>query len=127
MVLRMWHRHGITYTYYLPGAIIFATLLYDLASSISQLKFVRAVFRCLSSPFRNFLALEDLSESVDLTPRWPKVKNRILIGLASIMLVGWVGCLGFSLYMDNHIYGVNSMVPLASWVCPCDRLKELFC
>jgi len=102
-------------TYYLPAAIIFATLLHDLASSISQPKFVRAVFRCLSSPFRNFLALEDLSEPVDLTPRWPKVKNRILIGLASIMFVGWVGCLGFSLYMDDHIYAVNSMVQLASW------------
>jgi hypothetical protein len=101
---------------WLRGAIVFAALLYDLASSISQPKFVRAVFRWFSSPFRNFLALEDLPEPVDLTSRWPKVKNRILVGLASIMFVGWSGWLGFSLYLDDHVYAVKSTVQLASWV-----------
>ena len=99
--------------YNLPGAIIFAVLLHDLASSISQPKFVRTVCRWLSSPFRNFLSLEDLSEPVDLTPRCPKVKNRVLVGLASILFVSWTGCLVFRVNMKSL-----AMVQSVSWVSP---------
>ena len=102
--------------YNLPGAIIFAVLLHDFASSISQPKFVRAVFRWLSSPFRNFLTLEDFSEPVDLTPRCFKVKNRFLVGLASILFVSWMGWLVFRVYMDDHVYALRSMVQSVSWV-----------
>jgi hypothetical protein len=106
--------------YNLPGAIIFAVLLHDLASSISQPKFVRAVCRWLSSPFRNFLTLEDLTEPVDLTPRCPEVKNRFLVGLASILFVSWMGCLVFRVNVDDHVYVVKSlaMVQSISWVSP---------
>ena len=102
--------------YYMPGVIIFVVLLHDLASSVSQPKFVRACFRWLSSPFRNFLTLEDLSEPVDLTPRCPKMKNRFLVGLASILFVSWTGCLVFRVYIDDHVYVVKSMVQSVSWV-----------
>ena len=102
--------------YKLPGTIIFSAFLYDLASSISQPKFVRAIFRWLSSPFRNFLTLEDLSEPVDLTPRFSKVRNRFLVGLASILFVSWMGCLVFRVYMDDHVYAVKSMVQSVCWV-----------
>ena len=102
----------------LPGAIILASLLLDLASSISQPKIVRAVFRWLSSPFRNFLTLEDLSEPVDLTPRCPKVKNRFLVGLASILFICWTGWLVFRLYIDDHVYAVKLTVQSVSWVSP---------
>ena len=102
--------------YNLPGAIIFAVLLHDLTSSIPQPKYVRAVFRWLSSPVRNFLTLEDLSEPVDLTPRCTKVKSRFLVGLASILFVSWTGCLVFRVYMDDHVYVVTSMVQAISWV-----------
>ena len=102
--------------YNLPGGIIFVALLHDLASSISQPKFVRAVFRWLSSPFRSFLTLEDLLEPVDLTPRYPKPKNRFLVGLASILFASWMGCLVFRVYMDDHVYAVKSMVQSVSWV-----------
>ncbi|KAF8808123.1 pleiotropic drug resistance ABC transporter [Phlegmacium glaucopus] len=101
--------------YYLPGGIIIAVLLHDLASSISQPKAVRTAFRWLSSPFKNFLALEDLSEPVDFTPRWPNLKNRILVSLASASFVGWVGCLVFGVYMDDRVYAMKSMVQSASW------------
>ena len=100
----------------LPGAIIFAVLLHDLASSISKPKFVQAFFRWLSSPFKNFLALEDLSEPIDLTPRYSKVKNRFLVGLASILFVSWMGCLVFRVYLDNHVYAVKPLVQSVSWV-----------
>ena len=78
--------------------------------------FIQAVFRCLSSPFKNFLTLEDLTEPVDLTPRCPKVKNRFLVGLASILCVSWMGCLVFRVYMDDHVYAVKSMIQSVSWV-----------
>ena len=103
---------------WIPGAIIFTALLHDLASSISQPKIVRAVFRWLSFPFRNFLTLDDLSEPVDLTPRCPKVTNRFLVGLASILFVSWMGCLVFGVYIDDKIYAMKSMVQSVSWVSP---------
>ena len=102
--------------YNLPGAIIFVALLHNLASSISQPKFVRAVFRWLSSPFRDFLTLEDLSEPVDLTPRYSKGKNRFLVGLASISFVSWLGCVVFKIYVDDHVYAMKAMVQSLSWV-----------
>lgn len=106
--------------YSLPGAIIFAVLLHDFVSSIYHPKFVQAVFRWLSSPFRNFLTLEDLqiSEPVDLIPKCPRVKNRFLIGLASISFVSWLGCLVFGVYVDDQVYAVKSMVQSVSWVSP---------
>ena len=110
--------------YYLPGAIILVALLHDFVSSISQPKHIRTIFRWLSSPFRNFLALEDLSEPVDFTPRWSKLKNRVLVSLASVAFFGWVGCLVFGVYMDDYVYTMKSMVQLASWVstpCCCTR------
>lgn len=107
--------------YHLPGAIIVAALLYDLASSIYPPKFVRAAFRWLSSPFKNFLTLEDLLEPVDLTPRCPKVQNRFLVGLASILFVSWMGCLVFGVYVDDRVYAVKSMVQSVSWVSPLSK------
>lgn len=112
--------------YYLPGAIIFAALLWDLASSISIPKSIRTVLGWISSPFGNFLALEDLSEPVDFTPRSLKVKQRILVGLASVVFVGWAGCLVFGIYMDDRAYVVKSMVQLVSWVStPCRVVDEI--
>ena len=102
--------------YCLPGAIIFVALFHDLASSISQPKSLQTVFAWLSSPFRNFLALEDLSEPVDFTPRWPKLKNRVLVSLASVAFAGWVGWLAFGVYMDDHVYTMKSTVQSVSWV-----------
>ena len=90
--------------------------MHDFVSSISQPKIVRAVSRWLSSPFRNFLTLEDLSEPVDLTPRYSKLKNRFLVGLASILFVSWTGCLVFRIIRDDHVYAVKSMVQSVSWV-----------
>lgn len=107
---------------HLPGAIIFAALLHDLAYSIYKPKSVRTLFRWLSSPFRNFLTLEDLPEPVDLIPRRSKVKNRFLVGMASILFVSWMGCLAFRVYMDDHVYLVKSMIQSISWVSPlCER------
>ena len=94
--------------------------MHDLASPISRQKSVRAALRWLSFPFKNFLSLEDLSEPVDSTPKCPKLKNRILVGLASLALVGWVGNLVFGVYIDDREYVVKSMVHSASWVSiPC--------
>ena len=62
------------------------------------------------------MTLEDLSEPVDLTPRCSKVKNRFLVGLASILFVSWMGCLVFGVYIDDHVYAAKSMVQLVSWV-----------
>ena len=103
-------------SYKLPGAIIFVALLHDLVSSIPQPTFVRAVFRWLSSPFRNFLTLEDLPEPVDLSPKCLKAKNRLLVGLASILLVCWMSCLVFRVYMDDHVSAMKPMVQSVSWV-----------
>ena len=112
-------------SYNLPGVIIIAVLLHDLASSISQPKYVQAVFRWLSSPFRNSLTLEDLSEPIDLTPRCTKVKNRFLVGLASILFVSWTGCLVFRVVcIDDHAHAVKSMVQSVSWV---SSLYEMNC
>ena len=64
------------------------------------------------------MTLEDLSEPVDLTPRCPKVKNRFLVGLASISFVSWMGCMVFRVYMNDHVHAVKSMVQSVSWVSP---------
>ena len=44
------------------------------------------------------------------------MKNRFLVGLASILFVSWVGCLVFGVYIDDHVYAAKSMVQLVSWV-----------
>jgi hypothetical protein len=109
----------------LPGVIIFVALLHDLVSSVSLPKFVRAVFRWLSSPFRNFLTLEDLLDPVDLTLRYSKAKNRFLVGLASILFVSWMGYLIFSVYLDNHGNAVKPMIQSVSWVSSLNEKKFL--
>ena len=105
---------------WLPAAIILSSLLFDLLSSIRYPKISRTLWNWTTSPFRNFLTVDDLLESFERTPEFSTIKNRYLIGLSSVALVGWVGCLVFGISVNDGEYATKALVYSISWVSlPC--------
>ncbi|KIM47463.1 hypothetical protein M413DRAFT_22125 [Hebeloma cylindrosporum] len=101
--------------HFLTGRHILFSLLFDLVSSIRHPEILRKLWNWTTSPFRNFLTVDDLLEPVDRTPEFSTLKNRYLIGLASVAFVGWVGCLVFGISINDREYTAKALVYSISW------------
>lgn len=101
----------------LPVIIISAAFALDLVSAIPHPRPLRALWSWISAPYSNFLTLDDLIlEPVDRTPQFSQLKTRILAGLSCLAFVGWVGCLMYSVYMNDQDCLIRSLVYSVSWV-----------
>jgi hypothetical protein len=101
----------------LPAIIIITALLLDLVSAVPYPRPLRSLWRWISSPFRNFLTLDDLLlEPVDRTPENTDGKARVLVRLSGLAFVGWAACLMYSAYMGDGESLVKSLVYSVSWV-----------
>ncbi|PPQ63821.1 hypothetical protein CVT24_009771 [Panaeolus cyanescens] len=101
--------------YSVPLLLIFLSLLRDLTSSITLPKPLKASYRLVSAPFRNFLTLDDLLEPVDRTPKPTKTENKWLVVLAAVGFLGWTSCLVYAFSTKNHSLIHQSMVFSISW------------
>lgn len=101
----------------LPLGIIFLSLFIDLVRSVPIPNPLRAAYRFLSAPFRNFLALDDLLEPVDRTPKSCKTENKSLVVLAGIQFLGWTSSLAYAVTTENHPLVIQSLLYTISWVC----------
>lgn len=103
------------------GAILLAaftlvTILHDGLSSVNWPKRLSAFAALLSSPFQNFLTIDDLK---DIGPsKTPAVwKTRALTALALLNSVGWLAFLAYTLVIDNTELAVQALVAAITWVC----------
>ncbi|KJA28401.1 hypothetical protein HYPSUDRAFT_62031 [Hypholoma sublateritium FD-334 SS-4] len=100
----------------LPAIIISTAFTLDLVHAIPQPRPLRTLWSWISGPYRNFLTLDDLIlEPVDRTPQFSQLKARILSGLSCVAFVGWIGCLVFSIYMNDEDRLIRSLVYSVSW------------
>ncbi|KAJ7161288.1 P-loop containing nucleoside triphosphate hydrolase protein [Mycena crocata] len=75
--------------------LISYTIVHDLTSRVHAPKTARSIRQILSSPFRSFLALEDLEES----PGQPAPRSRLkIVSLVGLALFQCAGTLGFFVY-----------------------------
>ncbi len=101
----------------LPAIIVFMAFSLDLVSILPHPRPFRTLWCWISSPFCNFLTLDDLIlDPVDRTPKFSHLKTRMLTGLSSLAVVGWVGILVFSVYMSDQDYLIRSLIYTVSWV-----------
>ncbi|KAJ6520112.1 P-loop containing nucleoside triphosphate hydrolase protein [Mycena sanguinolenta] len=67
------------------------TIVYDLTSRIDLPKYPKSILQSLSSPFQNFLSLEDLGEPVGTQSRRSRLKVAGLVGLALLQCASFLG------------------------------------
>ena len=101
----------------LPAIIVFIAFSLDLVSILPHPRPLRTLWCWISSPFCNFLTLDDLIlEPADRTPKFSHLKTRMLAGLSCLAVVGWVGILVFSVYMSDQDCLIRSLIYTVSWV-----------
>lgn len=100
----------------LLAAFTVMTILHDALSSITWPKRLLGVAALLSSPFQNFLTIDDLK---DIGPsKTPAVwKTRALTALAFVNSVGWLAFLAYALVIDDAELAVQALVAAIAWVC----------
>jgi hypothetical protein len=72
--------------------LVFLTVVYDLTSKVDWPKYPKSIWQSLSSPFQNFLTLEDLAEPVGDRASRSRLKAAALVGLALLQCAGFLGC-----------------------------------
>jgi len=104
----------------LPGSIIFAAFILDILWTLPWPAPFQFAWKWISSPFRNFLTIDDLLEPVDRSPSDAKFKNRCLAGLAFVSFLEWVGCIVFGVIMKDSNFMIMALVYSVSWVSRLD-------
>ncbi|TFK41840.1 pleiotropic drug resistance ABC transporter [Crucibulum laeve] len=99
----------------LPCGFILLAFFHDIATTIRHPKPVRILYSRISSPFRNFLTLEDLDDPVDGTLRYDISKLRALACLACISSIVWAGCFTFAFYTEAPKQFIGSLVFSIAW------------
>jgi len=100
----------------LPAAIVLLAILFDLLASIPYPRVFHTTWHRISSPFLNFLTVDDLLEPVDRTPKFSQRKSHVLTALASIGFLGWLVCLMVGIWGENKHFAIRSLVFSVCWV-----------
>ncbi|EMD33950.1 hypothetical protein CERSUDRAFT_117480 [Gelatoporia subvermispora B] len=100
----------------LPAGSVALILLYDLLSSLYYPKVLRRIARSLSSPFRDFLALEDLEETAE--PLGPSAiwKGRSMVVLSVCECVAWAAVLAYSEAVHEGVLEARAIVVCIAWL-----------
>lgn len=100
----------------LPGVVGLVALVYDLTLTIRLPKSLASTLHRLSSPFQDFLALEDLFDPVDFTNTRSELKNRTLAGLALLDSVCWLAFFAYRALLGDSMLATKSLVASVTWV-----------
>ena len=115
--------YGCIQTYilhtYLPLTIIAFTLLYDVTISVGAPRPIRNALEWISTPFRNFLRIEDLDETnvatktrITLQP-W---KLKLFVALPLLQFLLNVSLLAYLMVQDKHADAMRHLLLTTSWV-----------
>jgi len=108
----------------LPTGIVLLALILDIITSIKYPKVLRKAWIRFSSPFRNFMTLDDLLEPVGPTVKPSELRIRILAALAVVSLVGWLACLAYGVYSRDELYIIRALTFSICWVSDPNSLSE---
>jgi len=102
----------------LPTAVIAFTLVHDVLVSVepSVPKVAQRIWIYLTSPFRNFLYLEDLEEPVKKLDGPPVQKIRALTILPLVQSIGWLGCFVYACVSRDVPMIIQSLLVSITWV-----------
>lgn len=100
---------------WVPGALTLIAIIYDGLSSVTWPKGILTAVAFLSSPFQNFLTIDDLK---NIGPRTtpPVWKLRALIALAFVNSIGWLAFLAYVLMIDEAELAVQALIAPITWV-----------
>ncbi|KAK0481769.1 P-loop containing nucleoside triphosphate hydrolase protein [Armillaria novae-zelandiae] len=99
----------------LSSSVIIYAIAYDVGSRLHFPKTIRKVYRCFVAPFKNFLTLEDLADTIG-EPAIPSVPvARALSVLACLQASGWLGCLVYALVLNGAPLSSTSLLAAFSW------------
>lgn len=101
---------------YLLASIFVLTFLHDILSAFRYPRQLRRFWIRFTSPFRDFLTLDDLLDPVDRTLTDRAVTGRYLAGLAAVEALGWIGRLIYAIILHHTDYATKSLVLSVSWV-----------
>lgn len=95
--------------------LLLTTIVHDLTSRLQSPKYTQTIWQTLSSPFQNFLTLEDLEELPG-----PSAHRSLssLVGLALLGLLqcaGWLACFVYALVSGEYVATVSLLNSLG-WV-----------
>ncbi|KAJ6575411.1 pleiotropic drug resistance ABC transporter [Mycena capillaripes] len=93
--------------------LISFTFVYDLTSRVQLPKYSKSIWQTLSSPFRDFLTLEDLEEPVGDNARRSRSKVVYLVALGLLQCAGFLGCLVYALVSGQRGATVSLLLSLA--------------
>ncbi|KAF5368585.1 hypothetical protein D9758_002189 [Tetrapyrgos nigripes] len=101
---------------FLPALVILLTLSYDCLSTFSSFlpKVARRAFRTLTSPFRNFVTLQDvdpIGEPVSVST----LTLRALFILGMLQSAGWLGCFVYSVFIQDTQFLIKSLLASITW------------
>ena len=96
-----------------PCVIITCLALLNLAS---RLKFLRRLFRWISTPLTNFLVLEDLLDPVGKPVQQPVWKRRTLVALPTAEALSWSALFFYTLLVPDSSWLIRSGVSAIIWV-----------
>ena len=112
-------------TTFIPASVIAWTLCYDILCSVRFPAFVQGLYRRLTSPFRNFLHLEDLEETPILsapTLKQPRWKGGALISLSFFQTFIYLVCISADAYQEDCY--LNDLVSCVAWAYATFRLCQ---
>ena len=96
-----------------PCVIIAYLVLLDLAF---RLKPLRKLFRWLTTPFANFLLLEDLLDPIGKIIKPPAWKQRFFVVLPALEALSWVATFFYTLLVSDSSWLIRSGVSAILWV-----------
>ena len=100
----------------LPGGLGLLLLLCDVLSSVRWPHVVRRALRTLVSPFKDFLALEDLEDQphhVEPPPTW---KAGVLVLGSGLEAAVWISVLTYSILAGDQGLSMQATVTATTWV-----------
>lgn len=84
-----------------PTSVVLFTLLYDFLSVFPWPKFCQTIWRCVRSPFTDFIGLEDLDCEHGPTLVPPAWKPRVLVLLSTVEVVAWAAVFAYDVLAED--------------------------
>ncbi|KAK1234881.1 hypothetical protein PQX77_001975 [Marasmius sp. AFHP31] len=111
------------YRLLLPTAVILYTLVHDILVSVKLPvpKIAQRAWIFLTSPFRNFLYLEDLEEPVKKLNGPPIATIRALTILPLVQSIGWLSCFVYACVSRDVPMIIQSLLVSITWGYACVR------
>lgn len=100
----------------MPATIILIGIAFDLIVSLPFPFSVKKAWKWLTRPFRQFMTLDDLLEPIGPFVKISNATYRILSTLATLSIIGWLGCFAFGIYTNDVAYAIRAVIFVVCWV-----------